>query len=197
MFNCYNTKAYIYVCLCQSVYFFKILVVKPSEDPSLSIVSLQELDLCSSCHSGNSSMKKGVGLTVDPKPSISHSIIPSTNFSKFELDFKTDQDTEASSRRRIYDVFGNVDDVFDTNLERKRIENEINSALKSLKTNFLLTLAFLVLCLILYFLPNIISLVVISVAKGMIPLLTSITNFDKISNLFHSYIANFSLKFRS
>ena len=177
--------------------FLKIIVVKPSEDPSLSIVSLQELDLCSSCHSGNSSMKKGVGLTVDPKPSISHSIIPSTNFSKFELDFKTDQDTEASSRRRIFDVFGNVDDVFDTNLERKRIENEINSALKSLKTNFLLTLAFLVLFLILYFLPSIISVVVISVAKGMIPLLTSITNFDKISNLFHSYIANFSLKFRS
>ena len=177
--------------------FLKIIVVKPPEDPSSSILSFQELDLCSSCHSGKDSMKKGDGLTVDPKTIASHSIVPSTNFRKFESDFKANQDAKDSSHSKRYDVFGNVGDIFDTDLERKRIEKEINAALKSLKTNLLLTFAFLVLFLILFFLPNSISVFVISVAKGVIPLMTSITNFDKITNLFHSYIANFSLKFRS
>ena len=133
-------------------------------------------------------MKEGDVLMVDPKPIVCHSMIPSTNFLNFESDFKSVQNTEDSPHSR------NIDDILQTNMERKRIEKEINSALKSLKTNLLLTLAFLVLFLILYLLPNLISAVLISVAKGMIPLMTSITNFDKIKNLFHSYIAKFSLK---
>ena len=48
----------------------------------------------------------------------------------------------------------------------------------------------------LFLLPIFISVVVISVMKGMIPLLTSITNFGKIKNLFDKYMADFVQKFQ-
>ena len=158
---------------------------------SLSIVSIQELDSCTSCHSGNCSMKEDVS-TAHPNPTESHSIFPSTNFGTFDTNFKTDQCTEASHCIVDQDFLGNVDD-----LERNRIVEEINSTLRSLETNLILTSTFLVLLLVLFFLPNIISVVVISVMKGMIPLITSITNFGKVKTLFHSYVGSFGLKIQT
>ena len=135
--------------------------------------------------------------TAYPNPTASHSIFSSTNLRKFDSNFKTDQCTEASSHIGMQDFLGNSDDNFPSYLERKRIVGEINSTLRSLETNLILTSAFLVILLVLFLLPNIISVVVISVMKGMIPLMTSISNFGKVKNLFQNYIANFGLKFKS
>ena len=97
----------------------------------------------------------------------------------------------------MQDFLGNSDDNLPSDLERKRIVEEINSTLRSLETNLILTSAFLVILLVLFLLPNIISVVVISVMKGMIPLITSITNFGKVKTLFHSYIGSFGLKIQT
>ena len=86
----------------------------------------------------------------------------------------------------MQDFLGNSDDNLPSDLERKRIVEEINSTLRSLETNLILTSAFLVILLVLFLLPNIISVVVISVMKGMIPLMTSITNFAKVKKFFRS-----------
>ena len=82
-------------------------------------------------------------------------------------------------------------------LERKRIDSEIKTTFRSLKTNFLLTSAFLATFLSAFLLPNCINVVLSSIVKGMVPILTTITNFGKIQNLFESYFSYFVQKFET
>ena len=82
-------------------------------------------------------------------------------------------------------------------MERKRIDSEIKTTFRSLKTNFLLTSAFLATFLSAFLLPNCINVVLSSIVKGMVPILTTITNFGKIQNLFESYFSYFVQKFET
>ena len=142
-------------------------------------------------------------LKVDPNAIVNSSTRYTLNADNCSSNFKSEQNKkDSSSHCSIFDLLaaetelngdktGDVDD-----LERRRIEEEINTTLRSLKTNFILTSAFLVTFLGLFLLPVFISVVVISVMKGMIPLLTSITNFGKIKNLFDKYKADVAQKLK-
>ena len=179
----------------------------PHEVSSLSMISVGELDPSSSCHLGNGSMKEEdiTLMAIDPNPTAKHSKIPKINFANLDSDLETEPHTGAYSQCSILDLFGakteekaeSVDDIFSTDFERKRIDEEINTSLRSLKTNFLLTSAYFFTFLGVFLLPNYIYVVAVSVVKGMLPLLTSITNFGKIQNLFDKYMADFNQKFQN
>ena len=163
------------------------------------MISVGELDPSSSCHLGNGSITL---TTMDPNPSINHSKMHKINFAILDSDFETKHHTRADSQCSIIDLLGakteekagSIYDISSFDLERKRIDEEINTSLRSLKTNFLLTSAYFFTFLGVFLLPNFIYVLVVSVVKGMVPLLTSITNFGKIQNLFDKYIDRVRLK---
>ena len=130
-------------------YVLKLIAVSPPHHVSSFMISVGELDPFSSCHLGNGSMKEEdiTLMTMDPSPIINHSKIPKMNFVNSDSDLETGHHTGADSQCSIFgaeteEKAGSIYDISSSDLERKRIDEEINTSLRSLKTNFLLTSAY-------------------------------------------------------
>ncbi len=74
---------------------------------------------------------------------------------------------------------------------------EINAAILSLKTNLILCFAFCILFCCLSIISDPLKVLITSLFKTLVPLLTTITNFGKILNAVYVYWENFVLKLQS
>ena len=69
-------------------------------------------------------------------------------------------------------------------------EAEITSAIRSLKTNLILCLILILIFVLLPALNPTFGILIVSLVKGFVPILTTISNFGKIQHLIWSYCKN-------
>lgn len=117
----------------------------------------------------------------------SNSVCPESSVSKKEVKFvkivKTSLFSQSISRISSNDA--NVSIENDSNEK-----SEIVAAARSLKTNILLTSAFIIIFVCLAFLSDYYNVLICSTLKGMVPILTTIANFGKIQTVLLLYCQN-------
>jgi hypothetical protein len=76
--------------------------------------------------------------------------------------------------------------------ELKRLNGEMSAATRSMKTNLVLSVAFLFIFLSLSIFSDILNVLICSSLKGFVPILTTIANFGKIQHILLLYWQNFT-----
>jgi hypothetical protein len=98
-------------------------------------------------------------------------------------DLSKSNSTVANSRCEIAIISTNISDPATGDIELKRQMAEIDSAIKSLKTNLILTTALCISFSSATVISNIIGSVVFTFLKGLFPILTTVSNFNKVQDL--------------
>ena len=90
----------------------------------------------------------------------------------------------------INEAFDDIPDqlqiVFETK-EQERLRTEINASIRSLETNIVLAVLFIVTFLVAAIFSDSTSLIILTLLKGATPILSTMANFVKIQQLFVSY----------
>jgi hypothetical protein len=117
----------------------------------------------------------------------SNSVCPESSVSKKEFKIVKIVNTSLFSQSisRISSNNANVSIENDSNEK-----SEIVAAARSLKTNILLTSAFILIFVCLAFLSDYYNVLICSTLKGMVPILTTIANFGKIQTVLLLYCQN-------
>jgi len=81
--------------------------------------------------------------------------------------------------------------------KRSQNEAEINAAIRSLKTNLILCLMLIFIFILLPTLNPTFGIIIVSLMKGFIPILTTISNFGKIQTLIWSNLSNLAKNWKN
>jgi hypothetical protein len=100
-------------------------------------------------------------------------------------------------RNHPRDSFSSEDEILKKLEAAKKLsqnEAEINAAIRSLKTNLILCLTLIFIFILLPALNPTFGIIIVSLMKGFIPILTTISNFGKIQTLIRSNLSNLAKK---
>ncbi len=84
----------------------------------------------------------------------------------------------------------------DDSAELAQRRTEINAAVSSLKTNLLLCVTFLSVFLFAFVLSLILNTLILTILKGLIPVVTTITNFGKVQQIILVYWESLKTRFQ-
>ncbi len=117
------------------------------------------------------------------------------------LSDKTLSNTNMSMpRNHPKDSFSSDDEILkklEAAKKRSQNEAEINAAIRSLKTNLILCLMLIFIFILLPTLNPTFGIIIVSLMKGFIPILTTISNFGKIQNLIWSNLSNLAKNWKN
>jgi hypothetical protein len=103
-------------------------------------------------------------------------------------------------RNHPKDSFSSDDEILKKLEAAKKLsqnEAEINAAIRSLKTNLILFVMLIFIFILLPALNPTFGIIIVSLMKGFIPILTTISNFGKIQTLIWSNLSNLAKNWKN
>ncbi len=100
--------------------------------------------------------------------------------------------TESTLKTYLKQMNTQTQTMMTSETELKRLNGEMSAATRSMKTNLVLSVAFLFIFLSLSIFSDILNVLICSSLKGFVPILTTIANFGKIQHILLLYWQNFT-----